>query len=220
MTQPLTHPAWCNPAHCTVVGELLPLTGTAHRSRPVELDLGVFAPGRRSTVSLQLSQAVAPWPTDVFVIASDSGGELLSLRVEAARDLLATVSALLGRAFPIIDDDFPAAIATRHGSPASAEDDHCPVHGEAICVDWLGESDDAENVWVCRNTGTQWRTLVRRPGTGAQFVIVIPATADEWELHCFACARWLPEKHPTEDAANAAAAAHAADHEAAPGGGR
>lgn len=218
MTQPLVHPAWCNPAHCTVLGELLPLTGTAHKSRPVELDLGPFAPGERRIVTVQLSQAVAPWPTDVFAVARNAEGEITSMRVEAAREMLATVAALLARAHPPLDQDRPAAeTATRHGSPAIADDDFCRVHDTCYSVRWLGESDDAENVWQCDVAGMQWRTKVRRPGNGVPYVIVDQATATTWELDCLACGRALRPLYPTQAEADAAAAVHTAEHEAAAG---
>jgi hypothetical protein len=215
MTAPLAHPAWCSPTNCTVIGELLPLTGTTHRSGPIDFDLGVFAPGRRRNVTVRLSQAVAPWPTDVFVIASDSDGdELLSLRVEAARDMLATLGALIGRAFPPLDQDRPAAeTATRHGSPATADDDYCRVHPDCYSVRWLGESDNAENVWSCDVSGAQWRTKVRRPGNSVPYVLVLPYDADVWELTCLACGRDLRPRYPDEATARGAAAEHTAEHE-------
>lgn len=166
----LNHPAWCNPARCdadpaaaTIAGYSAGTPG-AHRSAAVPLDLRAVWP-RVDGAAVELYQAVAPWPTAVYlnVRADDASA---SLPVPDARAYLSTVTALLDRAEPPRqgpDDLAPADTATRHGSPAAAGDDVCPAHDTYEWVEWLGRDDEHRNVWQ-HQCGRQWRTPVRDAG--------------------------------------------------------
>lgn len=159
MTQPLTHPAWCNPAHCTVIGELLPLTGTAHRSGTFEIDLGPFAPAALRRLTGRLVQAAKPWPVDVFVVVTDTAQrEVVSMRVAAARALLAHLGGILAQADegPYATVQPPADVPP--GAIVGVRPRHCRHCGYGR-MDGFHGGRDGMSLYRCQTCGHEWREL-------------------------------------------------------------
>lgn len=182
MTTPEIHPVFCGgpDAGCTVIDRDLPYSGTVHRSRPVVLNLSGSADARvfGSTVAtVHLEQHRASYETDVYAVVRYRDAEL-ALPVDVAQALLAEVGKLVGRAFPPSGPDnlTAAELATRNGSPASAEDDECPACDWPHGSEWCGVDDFGQNHWAhilghpravedndpppC---GLRWTTPVRQP---------------------------------------------------------
>lgn len=160
MTPPLTHPAWCSPAHCdAVAGEGLPLTGTAHRSGPLDIDLGPYLPIPLRKFTARLHQAVAPWPVDVFVVVTGPDGhEVLSMRVCAARALLGVLDRLLAQAEETVYATVQPPADVPPGSIVGARPRHCRKCGHAR-VDGFHGRPDGTSAYRCQTCGHEWTEL-------------------------------------------------------------
>jgi hypothetical protein len=96
----IQHPAWCSPTRCDATDPDLPVSGGAHRSDPLLLDLGpiiIGAPSDVRRVTATLFQVVRSWTTDRFLHLEAAGGEV-SLPVDDAATLLAQLADLLAQA--------------------------------------------------------------------------------------------------------------------------
>lgn len=182
-----------------------------HLSKPLTIEIP--AQGATSPVEtiLWLAQPVMPWTPASVYLDLVAGAVRVTMPIDEARSVLESIGQMVSRAFPVYqlddhDDYYPSDVSRRYGSPAGADDDNCPACETFLWVTWLGEDDEQNNVWF-HECGLQWRNKVRRPGSGVEYVQVIPAAHDDWEIFCLACLR-REFKFPTEEAAQAAADAH------------